>query len=68
MKCPPALLAATCLLQVALVYCRLICIIEEFKPNGENLATLIKPAVGFFAMLGEARRWRPPIATADRLH
>ena len=44
MKCPPAVLAATFLLQVAIFYWKFICLIEDTKPNWENLASLGKTA------------------------
>ena len=54
MKCPPALLAATFLLQVAIIYWKFICLIEDTKPNWENLASLGKTGAAFF----EGGAWR----------
>lgn len=47
MECPRVWLAAKFLLQIAIFYWRIICLIEESQPNWQN----------FFAGLGDRRRW-----------
>jgi hypothetical protein len=77
MKCPPAVLAATFLLQVAIFYWKFICLIEDTKPNWENLASLGKTGLGktglgktgaAFFEGGAWRNWRLPIGAANRAH
>ena len=46
MKCPPAVLAATFVLQAAIFYWKFICLIEDTKPNLEHLASLGKTGLG----------------------
>jgi hypothetical protein len=65
MRCPPALLAATFLLQVTIFYWKFICLIEDAKPNWENLGSLAKAGATFFEG-GAWRNWRLPIAVSDR--
>jgi len=67
MRCPPALLAATCLLQVVIFCWKVICLIEDTIPNWENLASLRKTRAAFFEG-GAWRNWRLPIAVAHRAH
>ena len=49
MKCPPAVLAATLFLQVAIFYWKFICLIEDTRPNWGNLAPLGKWAGANFS-------------------
>jgi hypothetical protein len=65
MRCPPALLAATFFLQLAIFYWRFICLVEDTKPNWENLASLGKRRATFFEG-GAWRNWRLPIGVAHR--
>lgn len=67
MKCPPALLAATFILRVAIFYWKFICLIEDTKPNWKNLASLGKIGTNFFEG-GAWRNWRLPIGAAHRAH
>ena len=67
MRCPPALLAATCLLQVVIFCWKVICLIEDTIPNRENLAALRKTRAAFFEA-GAWRNWRLPIGVAHRAH
>ena len=54
MRCPPALLAATFLLQVTIFYWKFICLIEDAKPNWENLGSVAKQRpLSLKAMRGE---------------
>ena len=67
MRCPPALLAATFLLQVVIFCWKVICLIEDTIPNWENLASLRKTRATFFEG-GAWRNWRLPIGVAHRAH
>ncbi len=62
MKCPPVVLAATFVLQVAIFYWKFICLIEDTKPNLEHLASLGKTGLGktgaAFFEGGAWRNWR----------
>ena len=57
MRCPPALLAATFLLRVAIFYWKFICLIEDTKPSWENLESLGKTRANLFDG-GAWRNWR----------
>ena len=65
MRCPPALLAATFLLRVAIFYWKFICLIEDAIPSWENLASLGKTWATLFEG-GAWRNWRLPIGVAHR--
>jgi hypothetical protein len=67
MRCPPALVAATFILQGAIFYWKFICFIEDTKPNWENLASLAKTRATLFEG-GAWRNWRLPIGVAHRAH
>ena len=67
MRCPPALVAATFLLQLAIFYWRFTCFIEDSKTNWENLASLAKTRATFFEG-GAWRSCRLPIGVAHRGH
>lgn len=65
MKCPPALLAVTFLLRVAIFYWKFICLIEDAIPSWEHLASLGKTWATLFEG-GAWRNWRLPIGVAHR--
>jgi hypothetical protein len=65
MRRPPALLAATFLLQVAMFYWKLTWLVEDTKPSWGNLASLGKTRANFFEG-GAWRNWRLPIGVAHR--
>lgn len=65
MRCPPALLAATFLLQVVIFCWKVIFLIEDAMPNWENLASSRKTRAAFFEG-GAWRNWRLPIGVAHR--
>jgi len=67
MRCPPALLAATFLLQVVIFCWKVICLIEDTIPNWENLTSLHKTRAAFLEG-GAWRNWRLPIGVAHRAH
>ena len=63
MRCPPALVAATFFLQVAIFYWKFICFIEDTKTNWKNLASLARTRATFLEG-GAWRGRRQPIGVA----